>query len=200
MVDFPNIKPQSMRVGLTGNTKTFTSTFNQSVTAVEFAGAYMTMSMTFDSLDSGSAYEYDEVNDMSAFLFELGGMSGVAKIPIFHRPGSPAKGNPVTSVADQLGGLLNTTGWTPNTLILKRGQYITVNNELKMVLNDTVSDIAGNSTLAFKPWLRSSPDVGTEVITKDPYGLFRLTDDASELDLEPNNGSVSLEFREAFNV
>ena len=200
MVEFPDIKPQSMTVGLTGNTKTFTSSFNQSVTAVEFSGAYITLSMTFDSLDSGNNYEYDEANDMQAFLFELGGMSGVAKIPIFHRPGAPAKGNPVTSVADQLGGVLNTSGWLPDTLILKRGQYITVNDELKMVLNDTVSDSSGNSTLTFKPWLRSSPDVGTEIITQDPYGMFRLTDDSTTVDFEPANGSTTLEFREAFYV
>ena len=200
MIDFPNIKPQTMKVGITANSKTFTSTFNNSISATKFAGSFLTLSVAYTALDSGPTYSLDEVDEMSAFLFELGGIAGTVKIPMFHRPGRPAKGNPVVSVSGQLGGELPTSGWSPNALVLKRGQFITINDELKMILKDTVSDAGGNSTLIFEPWLRSAPSIGEAIITQDPYGIFRLTDDENALDLVPMNGSVTLDFREAFYV
>jgi hypothetical protein len=200
MIEFPNIAPQKMTAGLTGNTKTFTSTFNNSVSAVSFAGSYITASLTFSALDSGDAYTVDEADDMSAFIFEVSGMSNSVKLPMFHRPGAEAKGTPLTSVAGQLGGQINTKGWTPNTTVLKRGNFFTVNNELKMCLNDIVSDSSGNALLTFAPWMRASTVINASIITKNPYGIFRLTDDSAEIDFEPSNGSVTLEFREDFYV
>ena len=200
MIEFPNIIPQSMTCGLSSNSKVFESVFNKSTSAVKFAGSSIVMSMTYDSLDRGETYDYDEYNDLETFLFELDGMSGIAKIPLFYNVGAPAKGTPVISVADQLGGSISTNGWNPNQLVIKRGEFITINNELKKVMSNVMSDATGNATITIAPWLRSSPEVGTPIITENPYGLFRLTDDENQMDITAMNGGVTLSFKEAFYV
>lgn len=200
MIDFPNIAPQKMSVGLSSNSKLFESVFNKSTTTTKFAGDAITLNMSYEALDSGEYYSEDEAAEMAAFQFELGGISGVAKIPMFHKAGAPAKGKPVTSVAEQLGGSLNTSGWFPKQVVLKRGDYITVNDELKMVLTDIVSDANGEAVISIVPWLRTATTVGTEIITQDPYGLFRSVDDDSVMDFTPMNGATTFEFKEAFYV
>ena len=200
MIEFPSVRPDKMTAGLTSNSKVFKSAFNNSTSAVTFAGSYITASLSYDELTYANSSDFDEAAEMDAFIFEVNGIAGIVKLPMFHRPGYPAKGQPITSVAGQLGGVINTSGWHANALILKRGQYITVNDELKMVMQDLFSDSLGNATITFAPWLRNSPSVGTAIITQDPYGFFRLTDDSQEITFEQVSAGVSFNFEEAFYV
>jgi hypothetical protein len=200
VIDIPNFRPAKMTVGISSNSKVFKSTFNNSSSAITFAGSYFTANLSYDDMTYGSGAWVDEAAEMEAFICELNGKSGIAKIPMFHRPGAEAKGNPVVSASGELGGLLSTSGWTPNELVLTRGQYITINNELKMVMVNLTSDASGLATIEFVPWLRKSPDIGEPVITKNPYGIFRLTSDDQDIDFQQTSAGTSLDFEEAFYV
>ena len=192
--DMPDgIVPRSMDLTLASNTKLFESTFNKSTTTAKFAGDRWQMTMNFENLD-------DEIDALSVFIYQIGGMSGRVRVPPFHRLGKNAEGTPKVQGANNTGGLLTTDEWLPSRVVLKAGAFFQVGEELKMVTEDIVSDVNGNATLKFVPWLRSSPADGADIITNKPTGLFRLSDDEVTMSLEPQNGSVSISFTEAFYV
>lgn len=192
MIDFPsNIEPNSMELLFQSNTKVFESTFNRSATTSKFAGDRWKLVLNFKNLD----WEIDALN---AFMISLGGRSGRARIPMFHRPGAPAMGNPVVNGAGQTGGIIETNGWLPNKKVLSAGHYIGISDELKMVKKDVFSNQSGAATIEIAPWLRTSPADGTEIVTNRPHGIFRLEEDEVGMSMEPSNGAISLSFVEAF--
>lgn len=188
-----HIKPTSMELSLASNTKIFESTFNKSTTTAKFAGDRWQMTLNFENLD----YEIDA---LSAMMYQIGGKSGRVRIPPYHRMGAPAAGLPVVQGGGQTGGIMNTDGWIPNRVVLRAGQFFQVGEELKMLVEDCVSDNSGNATMMFTPWIRESPVNNAEIITKRPTGVFRLTEDVATMSLEPMNGATTLTFSEAFYV
>jgi hypothetical protein len=56
----------------------------------------------------------------------------------------------VVSDANQTGTLLGSKGWTPGVLVLRTGDYITVNDELKMVTADVTSTAAGTAVIPLR--------------------------------------------------
>lgn len=201
MIDFPKqLEPNSMVIGLSSNTAIFESTLNKSMTTSKFAGDAFEISMSFDSLDTGGNGTIDEAAILSAFLFKLGGRSGKAKIPMFNKKGKVVQGNPVVNGAGQSGGLLVTNGWLLNRMVLKQGDYITINDELKFISDDVITDSLGNATLNILPWLRHEPTTGDEIITNRPYGVFRLKEDDVSLNYEPMNATATIDMREVIYV
>tara|TARA_R110002012_G_scaffold14925_1_gene60596 strand:+ start:183 stop:779 length:597 start_codon:yes stop_codon:yes gene_type:complete len=194
ILDIPeHIKPSTMSLTMASNTKVFESAFNKSTSTAKFAGDRWQLTLSFENLDY-------EIDTLSAFLFRIGGKSGRVRIPPYHRIGSPAAGSPVVQGSEQTGGMMTTKGWMVNRRVLRAGQYFQVGDELKILVEDCLSDNMGNATMIFVPWLRKSPSDGEKIITKRPTGIFRLTEDATEMELEPMNGSASVSFTEAFYV
>ena len=101
----------------------------------------------------------------------------------------------------QAGAALYTGGWTPNTAgILKAGDYLGVNGELKLLTLDAASDPWGNALLTFEPPLRASPPDGAALSFSQPTAVFRLADDDQDTIpiRAPVRGSVTLTFEEVF--
>ena len=196
IVEYPDgIIPNSMSLNLISNTKTFTSTFNRSERTHRFPGERWKASLSFNNL-----YPH-EVADLKTFIWGLGGGDGRFYMPLFDNLGKPSKGSPVALGTDQVGGLINTNGWTPNTVVLAKGDYFEVNGEVKMVTNNIVSSATGQATLTFVPWLRTAVQSGDVITTNRPKGLFRLTDDKQgEFDFEPGFSDVNIDVVEAFYV
>ncbi len=196
LVEYPmSIIPNSMTLNLRANTKTFTSSFNNSRLTAKFPGKHWVASLSFSNLYPR------EVAELKSFLWSLDGADGRFYMPLFDNTGAPARGTPVALGPDQTGGLLSTNGWTPNTVVLKRGDYFEINNELKMVTSDVVSSSTGQATFEFTPWLRTAAQTGDAITTLNPKGMFMLTDDSQgEIDFDPGFGSVSFEVVEAFYV
>jgi hypothetical protein len=69
----------------------------------------------------------------------LDGEFGRVKIRDWGREGRTPAGNPIVSDANQTGIQLGSKGWTPGKVVLRTGDYITVNDELKMVTADVTS-------------------------------------------------------------
>lgn len=194
LVEYPmHIIPNSASIAMRGNTKVFKSKFNGSTKTARFNGNVWVLTLNFKNLDW-------EIPELSAFMFSLDGQSGRVMLPTFHAMGKPPMGSPVVKTAGQSGGIVESSDWLKNQVVLRVGEYISINNEIKIITKDIVSDNLGNATLEFAPWLRESPDVGTEIVTDAPSGRFMLEEDQAQLDIDPDNGSASLTFVEAFYV
>lgn len=126
------------------------------------------------------------------------GVSGVylwgAQLEEGAEPGTYAKttiaGTPVVSGAGQTGEALDTSGWTASQNgVLKAGDLIQLGSggstRLHRVLADVDSDASGLATIDIWPRLRASPADGSTVVTANAAGLWRLSDDAASIMLEP---------------
>ncbi|AUS01883.1 hypothetical protein NVP2044O_19 [Vibrio phage 2.044.O._10N.261.51.B8] len=193
------ISPNSMSVNLVHNSKSFSSPYNGSTMSHKFPGARWVATLNFDALDN---FGVKEVDILQSFIWSLEGEAGRFMMHNFSKPGSPEKGAPVVMGDNQYGGLLNTSGWTPNRLVVPRGHHFAVNNELKVATEDLYSADNGVCTMRFTPWLRTPPANGAAITTDKPKGMFRLVDDEQGyFDLTPGlEGTVSIQVVEVFNV
>ncbi|EOD3176907.1 hypothetical protein ACJMJ7_005511, partial [Citrobacter freundii] len=98
------------------------------------------------------------------------------KVRDWGRSGRAPAGAPVVDGANQTGIQLQSKGWTPGTVVLRQGDYFTVNDELKMVTADVTSAANGTAMIAFAPMLRSSPPANAVIEVAKPYGIFKLKD------------------------
>lgn len=201
IIDFPQdvIVPNSLNMNLRSNSKMYQSSFNMSTNTHRFPGAHWTATLNFDTLDNFSTLELDV---LQAFIWSLDGVSGRFRMPMFGKRGAPASGIPVVNGQNQQGGLLSVRGLNPNEIVLERGSYFQIGDEIKQVSEDIFSSDVGIATFRFHPWLRHSPDDGAPIITDRPTGVFRLADnDQGDFSLiEAYQGELSINITEAFNV
>ncbi|BBU96246.1 hypothetical protein [Providencia hangzhouensis] len=132
-------------------------------------------------------------------MAQLDGESGRVKISNWIRPGLLNKGEPTVSVANQTGAILQTKGWLANSIVLRKGDYITVSNELKMITDNVISDKSGGAVVPISPILRRSPAVNEKIETVRPYGIFKLTsNDQGSFQYRPGVfSSVTINLKEA---
>ncbi|WOO49441.1 hypothetical protein R2S03_18555 [Hafnia alvei] len=187
------IVPATLSWQLVSNSKTFTSTFTGSVQTVRFPGSRWRCSMSFNNLTD------EQARVLEAFVAELDGESGRVKISDWARSGLTQRGKPKVSQPNQSGKLLETKDWLPNSIVLRIGDYITVNNELKRVTANVISDAQGNATISIAPILRYAPAVNDLIENEAPYGIFKLTsNDQGNFQRKPGIlTSTSLSFEEA---
>lgn len=117
---------------------------------------------------------------LEAFLVACNGKAGRFLLSNQARrlPRGSAPGTPVVDGNGNYGGLLATRGWTANRSgVLLPGDYVSVQNELKMVLAEASSNADGKATLTISPNLRKVPVDGMAVVTAAAPGIFRLLDD-----------------------
>lgn len=190
ILDWPMelLMPSSMTWSLNHNGTLFTSKFNNSTQTVTYPGSMWQCEMVFQNLD-----DY-ESRYLESLMFQMG-VAGKIRIPDMGRYGRPPMGAPVVTDAGQSGFALKTGGWIPSRLVMQMGDYMSVNNELKMVLKDVISDANGLATLPIAPMLRNSPAAGAVVEVFNPTGIFRLDKNQSSVDRKPayvNDINISL--------
>lgn len=124
------------------------------------------------------------------FLMKLNGAYGTFLLgdPNASTARGVATGSPVVNGASQTGNELVTDGWTVSTTgILKAGDYIQLGSastaQLYKVLDDVDSDGSGNATLTIWPNLRSSPSDDATIGVSGAQGVFRLTSNAAEMNI-----------------
>ncbi len=195
---FPSVNPSSIpKWALVSNTQSFTSPFYLTVHTLEQAGARWMATLKFVNLSE------DEAREMAGFLVRLAGQAGRFYLHDHSLP-SPrgvGTGTPLVKGASQTGRSLITDGWTTSvTGILKVGDYIGVNGELKMIAVEADSDSGGNATLSIEPPLRSSPADDSSVIITEPKATMMLIDDkqAGWPVLWPNRYNFNITAIEAF--
>jgi len=190
-------RPGGVTFSLKPNTQAFQSPLTKATQTMELPGARWAAVITWQDLTEA------EIRVLRAFLARLRGRAGRVYLwdMAFETPAGVATGTPVVAGAGQSGATLATSGWTPSTTgILKTGDYIGVNGELKMVTADADSDAGGLATLAIEPPLRASPADAAALTTVKPTATFRLLDDDQDnIPIRPPiRGDVTLTFEEVF--
>ena len=172
---FPSsIIPMRTEWALESNSQSFSSPLSRSIQTRELTGSRWLASMVFTDLSNTDA------RVLAAFLAQLRGMSG--RFFLFdyaHRtPRGVGTGTPLVNGASQTGTSLITDGWTPSqTNILRAGDYVEFNNELKIITADVNSDGGGNATLTIEPPMRSSPSNNAVITVNDAPATMMLRDD-----------------------
>jgi hypothetical protein len=187
------ILPSSFDWSLKSNGSSFTSPWTGQTQTVRYPGSAWQAQLTLSNLDD---YESREVE---ALIFELDGLAGRIKLWDFGRFPGAVKGTPRIAGAGQTGSQIVTDGWTPSTKVLSRGDYITVNDEMKMVLADVTSSSTGAATVRIAPQLRNSPADNAAIIVDRPYAIFRLEKGENGVKRSPAfNNDFTLNFVEVF--
>lgn len=191
--------PDSISINCKANNKTFTSSLNGSEQTAGFMGDKWIVSISFNNLDN---FDLPEIEILQSFIWSLQGVNGRFKMWNFSKKGKPALGTPLVKGFENSGSICNTSGWTPNRIILNQGDFIEFNNELKMITKDIVSESTGDALLYFVPPIRNIPDDNVAVITDKPCGVFRLADDdQGSFDMTAGlEATCSLELIEAIYV
>lgn len=193
MIEWPSeLQPATMDWGRSFNSFAFTSPFSQSQQIVSKPGAFWLCSMTFRNL------KRDKERVLSTFLGSLHGMAGTFRLRPWTRPPGPFVGNAVVDGGGQAGAQLITRNWSPSIIVLRMGDYITVNDQLLEVLKDVTSNAQGIAVLPVSPWLRMPPANGATVNYQQPYAVMRLTRDDTRLTVQALIAGGTLECREAF--
>jgi len=189
-----DVEPSSLTWRPESNTKTFRSPFNGASQTVRFPGTRWVCSLTFNNLTD------DKSRRIDALVASLDGEYGRVKIRDWGRDGRTPFGNPVVSDANQTGTQLYSKGWTAGKVILREGDYLTVNDELKMVTADVTSTSTGTAIIPIAPMLRTSPPVNGKIELANPYGIFKLKDNQQGAGNRVPGvfTSYTLEFEEAF--
>lgn len=187
------IRPSEMEWHLSSNSVEFTSPFNGASQTVSYPGSRWEASLTFANLNDWQSRK------LEVTLAKLDGKAGRIKLQDFGRWGRAPMGKPVVNGAAATGTLLPTKGWSASRKVLWEGDYITVNDELKLVTEDVWSDAAGIAVISIAPMLRAVPPNGAAIETQNPQGIFRLADNTNGVSRQPAfNNSITLKFVEAF--
>lgn len=184
--------PSSMNLSLSSNRKKFTSPFTGSSQQISYPGSRWEIKVSFDSLND------DEARELETLIFRMDA-GGRIKLRDFGREPKQIE-NVIVFGSDQVGYVFTTSGWQSNVnLAMRKGDYITVNDELKMLTEDVSTAINGTAALHITPMLRSSPTNGSPISISSPYVLCRLKEDSVGVDRKPAfDNSFSLSFIEEF--
>lgn len=174
ILTFPSRLPSEITWSLQSNTQAFESPFNKTTQVLEMAGARWAASLRFSPMKEADARAF------LAFLVSLRGESGRFYLHDHSllAPQGIATGTPVVAGAAQSGSLLNTSGWTTSTAILKAGDWVGVGDELKMVIEDVSSDAGGLASIKIEPPIRISPANLSAIVIDKPTAIMRLATDA----------------------
>lgn len=130
----------------------------------------------------GTLVEYDgaNANAVRSFLVQLEGVQNKFKLPV---PGytKPTTGY-ISVFSVNLSAAVGATSvsfavGTASTAIFNDGDYFTINDELKMVVGNAVSDGSAKVVVNFKPALRKAVTGITPCQLLNPYCLMSAVDD-----------------------
>jgi hypothetical protein len=114
------------------------------------------------------------------FLLSLRGMAGsfVLGDPAGKLPRGAGSGNPVVDGANQVGNVISTRGWTPNTVnVLKTGDWMQIANRLYKCLAAEDANANGKASFEIWPDIRQNPNApadGEPIVINSASGIFRL--------------------------
>ena len=166
----------SVEFGLENNNQVFESPLSNSIQVSELTGARWYATFNLPPMKQDNALEY------IGFLQRLQGrVHSFYGYDANHRSpsGTIAGSTLLVNGASQTGTSLVLDGGANSTLVLKAGDFFSVNNELKMVTANATTDGSGDVTVNFVPSLRSSPSNDASITTTNPVCTMKLTGDSS---------------------
>lgn len=180
-----SVPAQSNRSAWTGKTKTI---LGPAVSA-------WTAQITFEVIATE-----EEERAMRVFVESLDGIVNITNVPRACQQHIGPK--PVVDTGATAGSTLPLTGMTPNTTILRAGQFMTVplpsgHARLVMLTADLATDASGDATATFKPSLGEIPDAAETVETVEPYCPMRSSENEIPIPTKDGVTVVSLSMVEA---
>lgn len=118
----------------------------------------------------------DGVLAWRAFAFDVDGQANRFRVIACERDQIVGVA-PVVNGAGQAGKTLQTLGWGDAGLKLRRGQFVTINEQLLCLMADVVADAAGAAAIQFKPHLRLVPANGAAIEVTRPYAVMAMATD-----------------------
>ncbi len=138
------------------------------------------------------------VLDWRAFVVDLDGIANSFRLVACERDQITGVA-PVIDGAGQGGRQLLTRNWGSAGLKLKRGQFVTINDQLLMLMAPVVADANGAALISFKPYIRVSPPAGTMLEVRRPYALVSSVDTRNGWKVGiGQNYAIEFDVREAF--
>ena len=165
---------RSSTFGLEENTETFISPISNTIQTLARTGARWYLTINYAPMKRADAQVVIAfLTKLRGRVNSLNGFDPNATSPLGDVSGSTL----LVNGASQTGNSLTCDGAEASTLVLKAGDYLEVNNELKMVTDDATSDASGDVTINFSPSLRSSPSDNASITTTNPSCEMKLVDD-----------------------
>ena len=195
---FPNITPTTQTFELVTNTKTFQSPLTNAIQTVSRKGSYWKTSMTFSNL-SGL-----ERASLQGFISKLNGQEhrftcrdfGAVKLGNAPLSDSPTiydmtiLGFPNVGESNRV-VLNNVTGGISN--YFRAGDYISFNNELHMITQDSSSIAEGRVSAYIGPNLRVQPTPSEPVSIVNATSVFMMTNNPKWTTQAPYFSSITIE-------
>lgn len=161
--------------GLEAHTQTFTSPLTRNTQRVVLAGARWVATYTLPRMHRRQAAAWQ------AFLLQCEGMANTfhAYDPDATTPRGAWTGTPLVTGAGQTGSTLTIDGCAPTVAGWGRaGDYFSwAGGELKMLTQDANTNGSGQTTLAFKPAIRTGPADNAALLFTKPTCAMILSDD-----------------------
>lgn len=119
-------------------------------------------------------YDHAEAGKLRSFLARLRGRVNLFRLPIpgAYNTAGYTGANPTLSGAHAADAPAIQISGPANTLILRDGDYLTINDECKLVTADVVTNGSGQALLPIEPSLRRPAASGLVVEVKSPYILL----------------------------
>ena len=174
----------SVEFGLQNNNQVFESPLSKDIQVLELTGSKWYATFNLPPMKKENALEY------IGFLQRLQGrVHSFFGYDANHRSpsGTIAGSTLLVDGASQTGTSLNLDGGANSTLVLKAGDFFSVNNELKMVTANATTDSSGDVTVNFVPSLRSSPSNDASITTTNPVCTMKLTGDSTSYNINNSN-------------
>ncbi|MEF1310666.1 hypothetical protein QTO01_11215 [Vibrio mytili] len=198
-IQFPDeLEPNGASWEYSHNTRSFESPFTRYSQVVEGQGARWLASFEYHNLT--------QVQQRLIRYIETLPKGTVFSVPAhgFQYGGDDTARNVAVAGAGQTGLQLDTTGWSINTRVLRQGDAVGIDGELKVMAADVVSNGSGEATLTFTTPMRKSPATGG-VITFAPaiIHMRRTIGDSASFGLSQGSEysgiltAISLGFEEA---
>ncbi|OWK27583.1 hypothetical protein [Sphingomonas dokdonensis] len=141
----------------------------------------------------------DRVLDWRAFVVDLDGVANSFRLVAVERDQLPAGVAVSVDGAGQGGLQLATKGWGAPGLKLKRGQFVTVGDQLLMLRAPVIADAAGKAILSLKPYIRLTPADGAPIEVRRPYAVMAMSDTRNGWSVGiGQNYAISFQCEEAF--
>ena len=164
----------SVEFGLQNNNQVFESPLSKDIQVLELTGSKWYATFNLPPMKKENALEY------IGFLQRLQGRvhSFYGYDPSHRSPSGTIAGSTLlVDGASQTGTSLNLDGGANSTLVLKAGDFFSVNNELKMITTNATTDGSGDVTVNFVPSLRTSPSDNAVITTTNPVCAMKLISD-----------------------
>lgn len=188
---FPNIVPTTQTFELVTNTKTFQSPLTNSVQTLSRKGTHWKTTMTFNNLSN------EDRGILQAFISKLNGQEHRMSIRDFgyKKLGSGPDNDSVSSLSAYSGSSMTIKSTTPSiSQYFKTGDFISVNNELKIVTSNASSNSSGQVLVNFAPPLRNTTAADDVVDTfTAAKAVFMMTNNPVWRTQAPYFSSITIE-------